>query len=278
MAEFPYLLTLAVLAAGAGAGFLGGLFGIGGGIVTVPALYAVFRSAGYADGPSLKTAIGTSLAVIVVTSIRSLMTHHKTGKVDWRLLRAWLPWIAIGAASGGFASRYISGDALALIFALVAGAFGLRRLQRPQREDKAVSAGAPFRDLTRGPAVAPIGVGTGLFSSIMGLGGGAVGVMLMTNSGRSMHEAVATASGFGVAVAAPGAAAFAIAGLGAAGLPPFSFGFVNGAAFALMSVTGALLAPIGARLAHRTQSALLSRLFGAYIAIMAILMIIDVVS
>ncbi len=275
MAEFPYLLALGVLAAGAGAGFLGGLFGIGGGIVTVPALYVVFRAAGYGGDASLKTAIGTSLAVIVVTSIRSLMTHQQSGKVDWRLLRAWLPWIAIGAAGGGIASRYVSGDALALIFALVAGAFGLRRLQRPPLQ--AETPTLPRRDLTRGLAVAPIGIGTGLFSSIMGLGGGAVGVMLMTNSGRSVHEAVATASGFGVAVAAPGAAAFVIAGLGAAGLPPFSLGFVNGAAFALMSMTGALLAPIGARLAHRTRGALLSRLFGAYIAVMAILMIVDVV-
>ena len=110
----------------------------------------------------------------------------------------------------------------------------------------------------------------------MGLGGGAVGVMVMTWAGRSIHQAVATAAGFGVAVAVPGTIGFIIAGYGHSDLPPFSLGFVNMAAFAAMAVTSAIAAPFGARLAHRMKGDLLSKLFGAYILLAAAGLLWDV--
>ncbi len=262
-------LIVAVIAAGIASGFCGGLFGIGGGIVTVPALYAVFQSYGIAEEPSLKTAIGTSLAVIIATSLASLSAHHRAGQVDMRIVKAWGPWIAIGAAIGGLASRYVPGEALAAVFAVGAGYIGFRRLfgKRGQTEDRP--------DLTEKRIHIPIGVGTGLFSSLMGLGGGAVGVMVMTWSGRSIHQAVATASGFGVAVALPGAAGFALSGFGHHDLPPLSLGYVNLPAFAAMALMSALAAPAGARLAHRMKGDLLSKLFGLYILAAALSIAID---
>lgn len=254
------LLMLAVLAAGFAAGFAGGLFGIGGGIVTVPALYAVFRSFDIADGPSLKTAIGTSLAVIIVTSIRSLTTHRRAGHVDMDVVRAWAPWIALGAIVGGLVSRWAPAELLTIVFAAGALFIGWRRLFGKKR-----GAGAAGPDLSQKRIHIPIGLGTGLFSALMGLGGGAVGVMVMTWSGRTMHQAVATASGFGVAVAVPGALGFIFSGLGHEGLPPLSAGFVNIPAFAAMAAASAIAAPMGARLAHRMKGDLLSKLFGVYV-------------
>jgi uncharacterized membrane protein YfcA len=254
------LLILAVLGAGFAAGFAGGLFGIGGGIVTVPALYAVFRSFDIADGPSLKTAIGTSLAVIIVTSLRALGAHRRAGHVDMDVLRAWAPWIALGAAAGGLVARHAPAEFLTIVFAAGALFIGWRRLFGKKRGE-----GAAGPDLSRKRIHIPIGLGTGLFSALMGLGGGAVGVMVMTWSGRTIHQAVGTASGFGVAVAVPGALGFIISGLGHEGLPPLSAGFVNLPAFAAMAAASAIAAPMGARLAHRMKGDLLSKLFGLYV-------------
>lgn len=272
LAEFLALhgwLFAAVLAAGFAAGYAGGLFGIGGGIVTVPALYAVFQSFGIGDDASFKTAVGTSLAVIIVTSIRSLMTHHRAGHVDLRILAAWAPWIAIGSALGGLVSRWVPAEALTIVFAGGAAWIGWRRLFGRK------SAGHAGRDLTDKRIHIPIGIGTGLFSSLMGLGGGAVGVMVMTWAGRTIHQAVATAAGFGVAVAVPGTLGFIYAGLSHTDLPPFSAGFVNGPAFAAMALMSAIAAPLGARLAHQMKGGLLSKLFGVYVLAAAAAILID---
>ena len=253
-------LLLGMLAAGFAAGFAGGLFGIGGGIVIVPVLYAVFSAFSVSAEASLKTAIGTSLAVIIVTSLRSLAAHHLSGQVDARILRAWAPWIAVGATFGGIGARHAPEELLAVIFAGGALYVGWRRLF-----PKTMVEEGTRHDLTDRRIHIPLGIGTGLFSSLMGLGGGAVGVMVMTWAGRSIHQAVATAAGFGVAVAVPGAAGFVISGFGFAGLPPLSIGFVNIPAFFALALMSAIAAPIGAALAHRTNGDVLSKLFGVYV-------------
>lgn len=267
---FNIQYILAVIAAGLAAGFAGGLFGIGGGVVTVPALYALFRATGAEDDASLKTAIGTSLAVIVVTSLRALGEHRRAGAVDGEILKAWSPWIAAGSGAAGFLSRHIPVEALASVFAggaiLIAGQ---RLFVRKRSDDRRM-------DLSHKAIHIPVGIGTGLFSGLMGLGGGAVGVMVMRWAGRSIHQAVATASGFGVAVAVPGVIGFLIAGLGAEGRPPASVGFVEIPAFVAMALAGGLAAPIGAKVAHQVKGELLSMLFGAYIAVAAIALLVDV--
>lgn len=269
---FDIQYVLAVITAGIAAGFAGGLFGIGGGVVTVPALYALFRATGAGDDASLKTAIGTSLAVIVVTSLRALGEHRRAGAVDAEVLKAWSPWIALGSGAAGFLSRHIPVELLASIFAGGALFIAAQRVFVRKRSD------AKAIDLSHKAIHIPVGVGTGLFSGLMGLGGGAVGVMVMRWAGRSIHQAVATASGFGVAVAVPGVIGFLIAGAGAEGRPPASVGFVEIPAFIAMALAGGVAAPVGARLAHKVKGELLSMLFGAYIAVAAIALLIDVFS
>lgn len=252
-------LLVALLAVGFASGFAGGLFGVGGGIITTPALFAVFQALGFDDAVSLKTAIGTSLAVIIVTSIRSLTTHHRAGHVDGEMLGAWAPWIAIGAGAGGLLARWAPEEALTIVFAGGALYVAWRRLFA---ETKPPSAPV---NLVRKRMKIPLGLGTGFFSSLMGIGGGALGVMVMMVAGRTMHQAIATSAGFGVAVAAPGVIGFMISGRGVADLPPTSLGYVNVAAFLVMALTAGLAAPLGARAAHQLKGEFLSRVFGAYV-------------
>jgi uncharacterized protein len=263
-------LIVALLAAGFVSGFAGGLFGIGGGVVTTPALFAIFKLLGYADGPSLKTAIGTSLAVIIVTSIRSLSTHHRAGHVDGAMLRNWAPWIAAGAGAGGMLAHWAPAELLAIVFAGGALYVAYRRIFAKERGH------APAVDLNRKRMKVPLGFGTGLFSSLMGIGGGAMGVMIMTLAGRTMHQAIATSAGFGVAVAGPGVIGFIISGLRAESLPPASLGYVNLPAFAAMAVMAGVAAPLGAKAAHNLDSGLLSKGFGLYVLFAAGALAFDV--
>jgi len=264
------LLLAGVLLAGFASGYAGGLFGIGGGIVTVPALYAVFQTLGIADGPSLKTAIGTSLGVIIITSIRSLSTHHGAGQVDFSILKSWAPWIAIGAVAGGLVAKWVPVELLTAVFAGGAFYIAWRRLFSKNKGH----AKAKRKSLMH--MKIPVGVGTGLFSALMGFGGGALGVIFMTMAGRSMHQAIGTSAGFGVAVAVPGITGFILSGWGLEGLPPLSMGYVNLPAFVAMAVMAAISAPLGARLAHRVDGAILSKLFGGYVLLAAVSLIIDV--
>lgn len=268
LADLQWLIVVMLLA-GLAAGFAGGLFGIGGGVITVPVLYAIFQAAGAGDAASLKTAIGTSLAIIIVISARSLMTHHRTGHVDMEILLGWAPWIAVGASLGGLAARWAPAEVLAVIFSGGALYIAWRRLGKTKGRGKRPN-------LLQQRLKAPIAAGTGFFCSLMGLGGGAVGVLVMTASGRTIHQAVATSAGFGAAVAVPGVLGFVWSGFGQPDLPPVSIGFVNAPAFAAMAVMAAIGAPLGARFAHRTNPDLLSKLFGAYVLIAAIGLLWDV--
>jgi uncharacterized membrane protein YfcA len=123
-----------------------------------------------------------------------------------------------------------------------------------------------------------LGLGVGALSALMGIGGGTFGVSLMTLCGRPIHQAVATASGWGVAIGAPGALAAIITGWAREGLPPYSLGFVNGPAFVLLSFCTVLLAPVGARLAHRLNAGLLRKMFGVVLALLAARMLWTAVS
>ena len=258
--------VLALMAAGAFAGLLGGLFGIGGGVVVVPTLYAVFGAMGVPDEVRIKLAVGTSLATIIVTSARSLTGHAKSGQVDWTVLRVWGPFIAAGGLAGAFVARVIAADALTLFFAIGILAIAVQRLVWGR------GAARPDAALPPVPVQAALGAGTGLVSALMGIGGGVVGVLLLTTFGRSVHAAIATAAGFGLVIAVPGAVGFMLSGQGAA-LPPGTVGYVHLAGFACVAALSALTAPLGARLAHRLPATALARAFAGYLLVTGVLLL-----
>ncbi|NRA30892.1 MAG: sulfite exporter TauE/SafE family protein [Parvularculaceae bacterium] len=253
---------------GAFAGTLGGLFGIGGGVVIVPVLFVVFTAGGADPEIAMKTAVGTSLATIIVTSTRSIRAHHQRGAVDFSVLRVWGPFIALGAVLGALAARVISGEILLAVFAV--GVIGIAI-------QKLIGRSEQSRTLTFSPAVERgLATGVGLFSALMGIGGGVIGVLILTLAGRPMHQAVGTASGFGLAIAVPGALGFALLGLGQGALP-WAIGFVHGPAFLAVALGTAIFTPLGAALAHKLSAKRLSAVFGVYLLITGLLLLREAV-
>lgn len=259
--EFLWFVV-GLVAAGLAAGFVGGLFGIGGGIVIVPALFFVFTALGVDESIRMHVAVGTSLSTIIATSWRSLATHMKAGAVDVEVLKSWSPWISLGALAGAALAGFANTEMLLIIFGggllLIAAQMGF-----------ANPNWRLFSDLPRGGARAVIAGAQGMLSALMGIGGGAIGVTVMTLCGRPIHQAVATASGFGAAIAIPASIGYAIAGWGREGLPPWSLGFVSAPGFVFLALLTATTAPIGARLAHRLPQLTLKRAFAGALALIA---------
>lgn len=254
------LLAVALIAAGAFAGLIAGLFGVGGGTVIVPVLFWLFEALGLGGESNLHVAVGSSLLTIVATSWRSLSAHRAYGAVDEGVLRAWTPWVAAGALVGALIAGLASMEGLALVYGgcvlLVAAQLGLLP------EGRSV-----WRDLPTGWVRHAVGGLIGALSAMMGVGGGGFGGMLMTLCGRPIHQAVATASGFGMAIGAVATVGFVVFGWSAEGRPPLSLGYVNLPAAALVGVVTGFTAPFGARLAHRLDRRVLRRAFAIYLLI-----------
>ncbi|MEC7796075.1 MAG: sulfite exporter TauE/SafE family protein [Pseudomonadota bacterium] len=261
------LLVLALIGAGLFGGIIAGLFGVGGGTVLVPVLFYAFTVLGVGGEGDLHTAIGTSLATIVVTALRSLAAHRKHGAVDEQVLRTWTPWVALGAVAGAAIAGVTSMEGLALVYGvlliLVAAQMGLL----PERY-------VLRKDMPTGWSRGVLGSLIGLFSAMMGVGGGSLGGMTMTLFGRPIHQAVATASGFGVAIGAAAAAGFVVFGWDAPGRPPLSLGYVNLPAAVIMGTMTSLSAPLGARLAHRLDRRVLKKAFAVYLLATALSVVI----
>lgn len=255
-----------LIGAGLFAGFVGGLFGIGGGVVIVPALYYVFTALGVDESVRMHVAVGTSLSTIVSTSWRSLSTHMKAGAVDMSVLKSWAPWIACGAALGSFAAGAVDTSALMVVFG--AGLLLVALQMGWANPDWRIA-----RELPDGGVRAGLAGGLGFLSAMMGIGGGAFGVTAMTLCGRDIRQAVATASGFGAAIALPSALGYILMGWARAELPPWSLGFVSAPGFVVLAALTAITAPIGARLTHRLPQRALKRAFSVLLALVALNML-----
>ena len=252
-----------LLVAGLAAGFVAGLFGIGGGFVVVPALLLVFTFFGVDGEIITHVAIGTSLATIIVTSLRSVHAHHKRGAVDFEIIRKWAPWLVFGVAVGLGLARYMDGRSLKWVFSLGVFLMGLHFIAPIFQPKEAVA-----KEMPSGFPLASIATFLGGFSALLGIGGGTIGVLVMTSCGRQIHQAVATAAGFGVLIAIPGALGFALLGLGEShNLPYGSFGYINLIAVAAITAMSFITAPLGAKAAHSLNGKALKRVFGVYLVL-----------
>ncbi|WP_137702083.1 sulfite exporter TauE/SafE family protein [Marimonas lutisalis] len=266
MPDMTLLVAMVAMVAviGAFAGVLAGLLGVGGGIVLVPAFYYAFQTLGY-DGPQLmQVCLATSLATIVITSVRSVLSHNKKGAVDWEILKGWAPGIAAGAVLGMLTAASLRSSTLQALFGilgiLVGAYLGLGRSH--WRLGEAMPKG--LKRIVISPVV-------GFLSVLMGIGGGSFGVPLMTLYGTPIHRAVATAAGFGVIIAVPSVIGFLF--MPVQDPPPFSVGAVNFVAFPLVIAMTLITAPIGVRLAHATDAARLKRIFAIFVTIVALNML-----
>jgi len=259
-------MLVLLLVIGGVAGVLAGLLGVGGGIVLVPAFFYAFQTLGY-DGPQLmQLCLATSLATIIVTSTRSVISHNRKGAVDWSILRTWAPGIAVGAVIGVLVASSLRSSTLQGIFgilALVIGAYmGFGRSEWRLGD-------AMPRGLRRG-VLSPL---VGFFSVLMGIGGGSFGVPLMSLYNVPIHRAVATAAGFGVIIAVPSVIGFLFLDVDPANRPPFTLGAVNGVAFLVVIAMTLITAPWGVKLAHAMDPKPLKRVFAVFLTLVALNML-----
>lgn len=263
---------IALLTAGLFAGFAAGLFGIGGGFVVVPALIATLPLLGGDASELAHVAIATSLATIIITSLRSVFAHARRGAVDFQTIKVWSPWIVMGVGIGIVIAARIPGTVLAFIFGVGVIIMAVHFLF-PFLSRKTIGNQMP-----RGGLRVAIAGSVGAFSAMLGIGGGTIVTIVMTLCGRTIHNAIATAAGFGCVIAIPGMIGFMIIGWGQPGLPFGSLGYVNIPAAVAITSTSILTAPLGVAVAHRLNQAMLKRVFGIYLIFVGILMIRNALS
>lgn len=256
-------LAVSLIAAGAVTGLLAGVFGVGGGAVIVPILYEVFRVIGVPEEVRMPLCVGTSLAVIIPTSIRSFSAHRAKGMVDMSILKLWAVPVVLGVVAGSYIARYAPADLFKIVFVVVAVASALRLLFASDRWKLG-------EDMPGNILMTIYGGIIGVLSALMGIGGGQLSSLFMTFYGRPIHQAVATSSGLGVLISIPGALGYIYAGWPKMDLlPPLSLGYVSFIGFLLFIPTSIWTAPIGARLAHRMSKRRLEVVFGLFLLCVA---------
>ncbi|MGO4173655.1 sulfite exporter TauE/SafE family protein [Bosea sp. TAF32] len=256
-------LAVSLVLAGAATGLLAGVFGVGGGAVIVPVLYEVFRVIGVADEVRMPLAVGTSLAVIIPTSIRSFNAHRAKGLVDLSILKIWAVPVVVGVIVGSYIARYAPADLFKIIFVVVALISAIRLLFAADRWKFG-------EEMPGKPLMVAYGGVIGVLSALMGIGGGQLSSLFMTFYGRPIHQAVATSSGLGVLISIPGALGFIYAGWPKMDiLPPLSLGYVSLIGMILFIPTSIWTAPIGARMAHRLSKRRLEVAFGLFLLFVA---------
>ena len=260
------IALLAAWIAGAGilVGILAGLFGIGGGAIIVPVLYEVFRALGVPEDVRIQLCIGTSLAIIVPTTVSSYLGHKKRGAVIEDLVRIWaLPAVA-GVAIGSVIASYAPSAVFKIAFIIFAAFIATRMLFGSERWS--LGSELPGRAL-----LAFYGFITGLFSSLVGVSGGAVSNAVITLYGRPMQQAVATSAGIGVPITIAGTIGYMLAGWRhMPELPPLSIGFVSLIGIVLMAPVSSYTTRFGVRLAHWLPRRRLEIAFGIFLLLVAL--------
>jgi len=260
---------LVYLALGVGAGFIAGLLGVGGGLLIVPTLTAVFLWQGMSVDVVMHLALGTSLATIVVTSLSSVRAHHLRGAVDWGLVRGLAPGLMLGAASGAVIAHYLETMVLVWIFAifeLFVAVYMFFGSPKPQ------SAGE------QGPSQGELlaaGNSIGAVSALLGIGGGTMTVPYLSWRGLLMPRAVAVSAACGLPIALAGAISYLVAGWQVASLPDLVSGYIYWPAFIGIVSSSVLFAPLGARCAHALPVLVLRRVFACLLAVLGVGMLLS---
>jgi len=261
--ELAWLAAI-IVAGGVVSGFFAGLFGIGGGAVIVPILYEVFRIVEVPDEVRMQLCIGTSLAIIVPTTIRSYLAHRVRGAVMPDVLRLWMVPMVIGVAIGAVVAAFAPQAVFKIVFVVLAAIIAARLL----------FGGDKWRlgdELPGRAGMIAYGMGIGLAGSLMGVSGGSMSTMVLTLYGKSIHAAVGTAAGLGVPLTIAGTIGYLIAGLPhQAQLPPFSIGFMSLIGVALMAPVSSFVAIFGVRVAHALPRRQLEIAFGVYLLLVSI--------
>jgi uncharacterized membrane protein YfcA len=262
-------LALAVVIAGVVTGLLAGLFGIGGGAVIVPVLYEVFRLLGVPEEVRMQLCVGTSIAVIVPTTIRSYLAHREKGLVIPQVIRLWAVPAVLGVVCGAIIAAFAPAAVFKIAFAVIAGFIAIKFLFAGDRWN--------LGDELPGTALMSVyGFGIGLAGSLMGVSGGSLSNIVLTLYGKPIHNAVATSAGLGVPITIVGALGYIAAGWPhEALLPPLSLGFVSLIGLAVMAPLSSLTAPYGVRLAHKMSRRTLEIAFASFLLLISLRFVVS---
>lgn len=260
------LVTLAggLLAAGFLTGILAGVFGVGGGAVIVPILYELFALMHVPESVRMPLCVGTSLAIIIPTSVRSFNAHKKKGAVDTSILKEWLVPVVVGVVIGSLFARVAPASVFKIVFVVVASISSIRLLFG--RDSWKLGDQLPSKFVMKA-----YGLLIGVLSALMGIGGGQLSNLFMTFYGRPIHQAVATSSGLGVIISIPATLGYIYAGWPKMDiLPPLSLGYVSLIGFVLFIPTSMLAAPIGVNIAHALSKRKLEVAFGLFLGLVSL--------
>ncbi|HXF06944.1 MAG TPA: sulfite exporter TauE/SafE family protein [Candidatus Acidoferrales bacterium] len=254
------------LVAGAIAGVLGGLLGIGGGMILVPVLVHTLPAQGADPAIVMQTALGTSLTTVSLTAISSTRAHHRRGSVPWRVVRRMTPGIVIGTLFAGSLAAKLPGPLLRQGFGVFLFFVALRSL-RPPRPGACQPPPGTWR-------LVGAGAGIGLISGLTGIGGGSLTMPYLARRGLDLRAAIGAAAACGLPIALAGSLGYILAGRHATGLAPHSSGFVYWPAVAGMGFATLLCAPYGARLAHHLPERAVRLIFAAFCTLIGLRMVI----
>jgi len=243
------------------AGFVAGLFGVGGGLTIVPLLFMLFTAQDFPVEHTMHLALGTSMATIVFTSIASMRAHHAHGAVRWDIVKSFAPGLVIGTLSGSFIATWVPTRPLAMVFTAIVYYASLQMMLdfKPK----------PHSQLPGSFGMVVAGTLIGIVSSLVAAGGGFLTIPFMVYCNVVIHHAVGTSAALGFPIAVAGTVGYIMSGLKTQGLPDYSLGYVYLPAFVGVVAISFLMAPIGARLAHKLPVKQLKRAFGGFLALLA---------
>jgi uncharacterized membrane protein YfcA len=265
------MLAALIVAGALVTGFLAGLFGVGGGGVIVPVLYEVFRVMQVPDDVRMQLCVGTSLAIIIPTSIRSFRAHRARRDLPVEILRTWALPVTVGVLIGGVIAAVAPASIFKVAFVVIALTIGAKFLFGRESWKLGNTLPGPFMMNVYGLII-------GLYSALMGVGGGSVSNAILVFYGQPIHAAVGIASGIGVLISIVGTISFMIAGWPhQAMMPALSIGFVSLIGFVLMAPITAYAAPLGARLAHALPKRQLEIAFGVFLWLVALRFIVSLI-
>ncbi|MGO9399650.1 MAG: sulfite exporter TauE/SafE family protein [Xanthobacteraceae bacterium] len=264
-------LALALLVGGMISGVLAGMFGVSGGSVIVPVLYEAFRVLGVPEDVRMQLCLGTSIAIVVPTTIRSYLTHRAKGVVIPGVIRRWTWPAVIGVACSAAIASFAPAAVMTVAFVAIASFIALKLLFAGDRWNLGSELPGPV-------PMALYGFGIGFCGSLMGVSGGAISTIVLTVYGKPIHNAVATSSGVAVPITIAGAIGFVLAGLPhQAELPPLSLGFVSLIGFAVTAPIASFVAPYGAHLAHRLPRRTLEIAFGGFLLLVSLRFLVSLI-
>ena len=254
----PWWLSYPLL--GAFAGFIAGLFGVGGGLTLVPILFMLYTAQGFPLEHTMHLALGTSMATIVFTSVSSLRAHHAHGAVRWEIVRGLAPGLIVGTLAGATLASQIPTRPLAIVFVCIVYYASAQMMLdfKPK----------PHRQMPGTAGMLVAGGLIGVLSSLVSAGGGFMSIPFMVFCNVVSHQAVGTSAALGFPIAVAGTIGYVLAGWNSAGLPAHSFGYVYMPGLIGVVAVSMLVAPLGAKTAHRLPVKQLKRAFGGFLALL----------